>query len=75
MSLLGWHLRQVLIQTVWLTAILPPAMQEEFIEHNKLVRPRVVRESTNRPNIKYYISLEIGPGIILEKVVLLVNIY
>jgi hypothetical protein len=73
MSLLGWHLRQVLAQTVWLTATLPPAMQEQFVEHNKLVRPRVVRESTNRPNIRYLVSLETGPGTLLEKAAALVR--
>jgi superfamily II DNA helicase RecQ len=32
-------------------------MQDEFIQQNKLVRPRIVRESTNRPNIKYLITV------------------
>ena len=31
MSQLGWFTRQVRAQTVWLTATLPPVMQEEFI--------------------------------------------
>jgi superfamily II DNA helicase RecQ len=42
MSNLAWYVRQVRTQTIWLTATLPPVMQEHFIEHNKLVRPHVV---------------------------------
>ncbi|KFY92767.1 hypothetical protein V500_04038 [Pseudogymnoascus sp. VKM F-4518 (FW-2643)] len=53
---LGWHLGQIRTQTVWLTATLPPALQDEFIQQNKLVQPRIVRESTNRANIKYLLS-------------------
>lgn len=67
MAQLGWYVRQVRTQTVWLIATLPPVMQEEFIEHNKLVKPRVIRESTNRPNIKYMVSLETGPGALVER--------
>jgi Lhr-like helicase len=73
MSQLGWHLRQIRTQTVWLTATLPPVIQEEFIQHNKLVRPTIIRESTNRPNIKYLISLENGQGTLLEKAAALVR--
>ncbi|KAL5331120.1 hypothetical protein ACEPPN_000649 [Leptodophora sp. 'Broadleaf-Isolate-01'] len=29
---LGWYVRQVRTQTVWLTATLPPVMQEEFFK-------------------------------------------
>jgi superfamily II DNA helicase RecQ len=61
MALLGWHLRQVPTQTVWLTATLPPALQEQFIQQNRLVRPRVIRESTNRPNIRYLVHHVPGP--------------
>ena len=50
-------------------------MQEEFIEHNKLVRPRIIRESTNRPNIKYMVSLETGPGTLVERAANLVQVY
>jgi len=50
-------------------------MEEEFIEYNKLVRPRIIRESTNRPNIKYIVSLETGPGILVERAVNLVRAY
>ncbi len=55
MARLAWYVRQLRTQTVWLTATLPPAMQEAFVEHNKLVRPQIVRESTNRPNIQYHV--------------------
>jgi len=75
MAQLGWYVRQIRTQTVWLTATLPPIMQEEFIEHNKLVRPRVIRESTNRPNIKYMVSLETGPGMLVERAAHLVRAY
>jgi superfamily II DNA helicase RecQ len=67
MAGLGWYVRQVRTQTVWLTATLPPVMQEEFIKHNKLVQPRIIRESTNRPNIKYLVSLEAGSGTLIER--------
>ena len=67
MAELGWYVRQVRTQTVWLTATLPPVMQEEFIEHNKLVQPRIIRESPNRPNIKYLVSLEAGSGTLIER--------
>lgn len=50
---LGWHVRQLRTQTVWLTATLPPIMQEELIAANKLVRPRSVREPTNRHSVTY----------------------
>lgn len=75
MSQLGWYVRQIRTPTVWLTARLPPVMQEEFIEQNKLVRPTIIRELTNRPNIKYLISLEDGGGTLLEKAATLVRTY
>jgi superfamily II DNA or RNA helicase len=75
MAQLGWHIRQIRTQTVWLTATLPPVMQEQFIEHNKLVKPRVIRESTNRSNIKYMVSRETGPGTLIEKAANLVRVY
>jgi superfamily II DNA helicase RecQ len=49
-------------------------MQEEFIEHNKLVRPRVIRESTNRPNLKYIVSFESGSGTLIERAARLVQV-
>jgi superfamily II DNA helicase RecQ len=75
MAQLGWYVRQVRTQTVWLTATLPPVMEEEFIEHNKLVKPRIIRESTNRPNIKYMVSSETGPGALIERAANLVQAY
>jgi hypothetical protein len=42
-------------------------MQEEFIEHNKLVKPRIIRESTNWLNIKYIVSLKTGLSMLVEK--------
>src|SRR5277367_3694867 len=42
-------------------------MQEEFIEYNKLVRPQIIRESTNRPNIQYLVSSETGAGSLVQK--------
>jgi hypothetical protein len=53
-------------------------MQEEFIEQNeqnKLVQPTIIRESTNRSNIKYLISLEDGSGTLLEKAATLVRTF
>ncbi|KFZ19431.1 hypothetical protein V501_00670 [Pseudogymnoascus sp. VKM F-4519 (FW-2642)] len=37
MSQLRWYVWQVKTQTVWLTATLPPTMQDDFIKHNKLI--------------------------------------
>ncbi|KAF9767808.1 hypothetical protein IL306_014962 [Fusarium sp. DS 682] len=73
MSQLAWHVRQIRTQTIWLTATLPPVYQELFIEHNKLVRPHVIRESTNRPNIRYIVRRECGPGGLCERAVCLVQ--
>ena len=72
---LSWYVRQVRTQTVWLTVTLSPVMQEEFIEHNKLVKPRIIRESTNRPNIKYIVSLETGPSALIERAANLIQAY
>ena len=55
---LGWCVRQIKVQNVWLTATLPPSMQDEFLKQNKLVQLQIVRESTNHQNIKYIISVE-----------------
>ncbi|PVH67521.1 hypothetical protein DL98DRAFT_543071 [Cadophora sp. DSE1049] len=68
MAQLGWYVRQFRSQTVWLPATLPSVMQEEFIQYDKLVKPRVIWESTNRPTIKYMVSLETGPGALVERV-------
>lgn len=73
MAQLGWYIRQIRTQTVWLTATLPPAMEEGLVEHNRLVRPRMVRESTNRRNIKYMVSIEKGPAGLVEAAAALVE--
>ncbi|KAJ9130107.1 DEAD/DEAH box helicase [Pleurostoma richardsiae] len=73
MSQLAWYVRQVRTQTVWLTATLPPIYRELFLEHNKLVRPRIVRESTNRPNLRYIVRRERGPGGLSERAARLVQ--
>ncbi|KFX97428.1 hypothetical protein O988_04874 [Pseudogymnoascus sp. VKM F-3808] len=75
MSQVGWYVRQVKTQTVWLTATLPPTMQDDLIEHNKLVRPRIIRESTNRPNLKYMISRHTGATTLVEVAAKLVQTY
>lgn len=64
---LGWCLGQIRAPSVWLTATLPPSMQDAFLKQNKLVRPRIVRESTNRPNIEYRVITDSGS--VLERAV------
>ncbi|KAJ3455783.1 hypothetical protein MRS44_017265 [Fusarium solani] len=51
-----------------LTATLPPVYFNVFIGHNKLVRPRVVHESTNRANLRYLVQRQGGPGSVAERV-------
>ncbi|PNP37123.1 hypothetical protein TGAMA5MH_10979 [Trichoderma gamsii] len=53
---LAWYVRQIRTQTVWLTATLPPEMERAFMEHNHLVRPQIIQESTNRANIRYTVD-------------------
>lgn len=38
---LGYYIRQMRKQSVWLTVTLPPVMEEEFIEHNKQDYPGI----------------------------------
>lgn len=57
MEQLGPSIRRVRTQTVWLTATLPPAFERAFVEGNALVRPYILRRSTNRPNIYYSIRI------------------
>jgi superfamily II DNA helicase RecQ len=47
MGQLGWYVPQTRTKTFWMTAILSPVMQERFIEHNKVVKPRIIRGSIN----------------------------
>ncbi|KAJ6438068.1 P-loop containing nucleoside triphosphate hydrolase protein [Purpureocillium lavendulum] len=49
-------IRSVRTQFVYLTATLPPGMQDDFELQNHLVRPRVVRASTNRKNLFYCVE-------------------
>ena len=53
---LGRYVRQVATQSVWLTATLPPLFEEVFHHRNYLTRPTVVRDSTNRHNMRYGIE-------------------
>ncbi|KAI5465231.1 P-loop containing nucleoside triphosphate hydrolase protein [Mariannaea sp. PMI_226] len=62
MMRLGSFVRQVRTQTVWLTATLPPVFEDLFMHRNLLVRPRIVREPTNRANIRYGVRRFNGPG-------------
>lgn len=61
MQKLGSFVRQVRTQTVWLTATLPPSLEASFIKQNMLLRPTIIRESTNRRNIRYSIQRYKGP--------------
>ena len=67
MMQLGSFIRQVDTQTVWLTATLPPVFEEAFLQRNMLTRPRIIRESTNRPNIRYRVQTYKGPGVLSDK--------
>ena len=61
-------IRGLRTQFVYLTATLPPSMQAEFEERNHLLRPKVIRASSNRPNIFYMVSKATnGQGILLEQ--------
>ncbi|KAK6439524.1 hypothetical protein LTR95_004275 [Oleoguttula sp. CCFEE 5521] len=48
-------IRMFRTQFVYLTATLPPSLQTEFEDRNHLLRPRVIRASSNRPNIFYMV--------------------
>ena len=39
------------------------------------MKPRIIRESTNRLNIKYIVSLETGPGALIERAANLIQAY
>lgn len=67
MTQLGSFVRQIRTQSVWLTATLPPAFEDAFVRRNLLVRPRTVRESTNRANIRYSIRRYKGPGRLCDR--------
>ena len=46
-------LRSLRTQFIYLTATLLPSMREEFEERNHLLRPTIVRASSNRSNLAY----------------------
>jgi superfamily II DNA helicase RecQ len=48
-------IRSLRTQFVYLTATLPPSMRTEFEERNYLHHPKVIRASSNRPNIFYIV--------------------
>ena len=48
-------IRSLRTQFVYLTATLPPSMRAEFEERNYLHHPKVIRASSNRPNIFYMV--------------------
>ncbi|KAJ6787592.1 hypothetical protein PWT90_08516 [Aphanocladium album] len=58
MGTIGESIRQIRTQSVWLTGTLMPSMEEDFIYTNKLVAPLIIRQSTNRPNIRYLIQIQ-----------------
>lgn len=61
-------IRSLRTQFVYLTATLPPSMQAEFEERNFLVRPKVIRASSNRPNLFYMVrKAEPGDGTLLQQ--------
>lgn len=61
-------IRSLRTQFVYLTATLPPSMRAEFEERNYLHQPRVIRASSNRPNILYMVRrAESHKGSILQQ--------
>ena len=61
-------IRSLRTQFVYLTATLPPSMQAEFEERNHLLHPKVIRASSNRPNIFYMVRKATnGQGSLLEQ--------
>jgi superfamily II DNA helicase RecQ len=60
--------RSLRTQFVYLTATLPPSMQAEFEERNHLMRPVIIRSSSNRPNIFYVVRKATnGKGSLLQQ--------
>ena len=68
MTQLGPYVRQNRTQTVWMTAALPPAFEEAFLRRNLLIRPRMIRESTNCASIRYSVVRYRGAGGPYERV-------
>lgn len=61
MGRVGESIRQIKTQSVWLTGTLMPSMEADLIHTNKLVAPLIIRQSTNRPNIRYLIQIQDKP--------------
>ena len=61
-------IRVLRTQFVYLTATLPPSILAEFEERNHLVHPKIIRASSNRPNIAYTVrKARKGRGSLLEQ--------
>ncbi|KAK0968573.1 hypothetical protein LTR54_018193 [Friedmanniomyces endolithicus] len=61
-------IRSLPTQFVYLTATLPPSMYAEFEERNYLLHPKVIRASSNRPNLFYMVrKIKTGNGSLLEQ--------
>ena len=60
-------IRSLRTQFVYLTATLPPAIQAEFEEQNHLLNPKVIRASSNRPNLFYVVRRAGRRGNLLEQ--------
>ncbi|KAK0949655.1 hypothetical protein LTS01_025774, partial [Friedmanniomyces endolithicus] len=61
-------IRSLPTQFVYLTATLPPSMYAEFEERNYLLHPKVIRASSNRPNLFYMVrEIKTGNGSLLEQ--------
>jgi superfamily II DNA helicase RecQ len=57
-------------QFVYLIATLPPSMQVEFDERNYLYHPKVIRASSNQPNIFYMVhKVDAHNGSLLKQAV------
>jgi superfamily II DNA helicase RecQ len=61
-------IRSLRTQFVYLTATLPPSMRAEFEERNYLYHPKVIRASSNRPNIFYMVrKIDARAGSLLKQ--------
>lgn len=62
------EIRDLRTQFVYLTATLPPSIYSEFEERNHLLDPKVIRVSSNRPNIRYKVQkARSGRGSLLQQ--------
>ena len=61
-------IRELRTQFVYLTATLPPSVYSEFEEKHHLLHPKVIRASSNRPNIFYEVrKARSGEGSLLQQ--------